>query len=154
MSDLLDTTLPCTSRNHPCPGIKMLIEPQERDLGGFAVRRLLPNAQFRSVGPFVFFDHLGPAELPPRHWHRRQAPPAHRPGDGDLPLRRRAAAPRQPRTKATRLVVIGGAPLGKRTVWWNFVASRRERIEKAKADWQAGRFPPIPDETEGATLPE
>jgi redox-sensitive bicupin YhaK (pirin superfamily) len=36
---------------------------REHDLGGFTVRRLLPHAQQRSVGPFVFFDHIGPAVL-------------------------------------------------------------------------------------------
>ncbi len=45
--------------------VEMIIEPRQRDLGGFYVRRLLPFATRRSVGPFVFFDHLGPAELPP-----------------------------------------------------------------------------------------
>jgi redox-sensitive bicupin YhaK (pirin superfamily) len=37
--------------------------PKSHDLGGFTVRRLLPNARRRSVGPFVFFDHIGPALL-------------------------------------------------------------------------------------------
>jgi redox-sensitive bicupin YhaK (pirin superfamily) len=45
--------------------IELIIEPRQRDLGGFFVRRLLPFAKRRSVGPFVFFDHLGPAEMPP-----------------------------------------------------------------------------------------
>ncbi len=45
--------------------IELLIEPRERDLGGFSVRRLLPFVQRRNVGPFVFFDHLGPADMPP-----------------------------------------------------------------------------------------
>lgn len=45
--------------------VELLIEPRVRDLGGFNVRRLLPFAKRRSVGPFVFFDHLGPAVMPP-----------------------------------------------------------------------------------------
>lgn len=45
--------------------VELLIEPRVRDLGGFSVRRLLPFAKRRNVGPFVFFDHLGPAEMPP-----------------------------------------------------------------------------------------
>lgn len=45
--------------------IQLIIEPRERDLGGFSVRRLLPFPQRRNVGPFVFFDHLGPADMPP-----------------------------------------------------------------------------------------
>ncbi|MEZ5937138.1 MAG: pirin family protein [Hyphomonadaceae bacterium] len=44
--------------------IEIVIDPRPRDLGGFSVRRLLPYAKRRSVGPFVFFDHLGPASLP------------------------------------------------------------------------------------------
>lgn len=40
-----------------------IIEPQTHDLGGFTVGRLLPRASLRSVGPFVFFDHIGPAIL-------------------------------------------------------------------------------------------
>jgi redox-sensitive bicupin YhaK (pirin superfamily) len=57
-------------------------------------------------------------------------------------------------TAGCRLVVIGGQPLGKRIVWWNLAASRRELIEAAKTAWQEGRFAPIPDETELAPLPE
>jgi redox-sensitive bicupin YhaK (pirin superfamily) len=45
--------------------ILRVLEGQPRDLGGFSVRRLLPSAGQRSVGPFVFFDHVGPARFPP-----------------------------------------------------------------------------------------
>jgi redox-sensitive bicupin YhaK (pirin superfamily) len=56
---------------------------------------------------------------------------------------------------ASRVMLLGGAPLdGHRHLWWNFVASSRERIEQAKADWQAGRFAPVPGETEFIPLPE
>ncbi|MDQ6684334.1 MAG: pirin family protein, partial [Pseudomonadota bacterium] len=41
------------------------LHPQVRDLGGFSVRRLLPQASRPSVGPFVFFDHFGPLEVLP-----------------------------------------------------------------------------------------
>jgi len=44
--------------------IKHLIKPHEKDLGGFTVRRLLPYAKQRMVGPWIFFDHMGPAEFP------------------------------------------------------------------------------------------
>lgn len=43
----------------------MLITSREKDLGGFSVRRILPYATHRMVGPFIFFDHIGPAEFPP-----------------------------------------------------------------------------------------
>jgi hypothetical protein len=56
----------------------------------------------------------------------------------------------------SRVMLLGGAPLdGERHVWWNFVASSRERIEKAKDDWKAGRFAKIPgDDKEFIPLPE
>jgi len=53
-----------------------------------------------------------------------------------------------------RVVLIGGAPLGQRFVWWNFVASRKERIAQAAADWRAGRFDAVPGETEFIALPD
>ena len=56
---------------------------------------------------------------------------------------------------AARLMLLGGEPMdGPRHVWWNFVSSKAERIEQAKADWKAGRFPPVPGETEFIPLPE
>jgi redox-sensitive bicupin YhaK (pirin superfamily) len=56
----------------------------------------------------------------------------------------------------THLQLFGGAPMdGPRYIWWNFVSSGRERIEAAKADWKAGRFPKVPgDEEEFIPLPE
>ena len=47
------------------PAIATIIDARSRDIGGFAVRRLLPSAARRLVGPFIFFDHMGPAELAP-----------------------------------------------------------------------------------------
>ncbi len=54
------------------------------------------------------------------------------------------------------VIVVGGAAMdGPRHIWWNFVSSRQDRIEAAKADWQAGRFPLVPgDSTEFIPLPE
>jgi hypothetical protein len=43
----------------------LIIEPRRRDLGGFDVARLLPFAKRRMVGPFIFFDHMGPVDFPP-----------------------------------------------------------------------------------------
>ncbi|MEM8815660.1 MAG: pirin family protein [Pseudomonadota bacterium] len=45
--------------------VKLLIEPKTRDLGEFSVRRALPDRQCQRVGPFIFFDHMGPATFPP-----------------------------------------------------------------------------------------
>lgn len=60
----------------------------------------------------------------------------------------------RPGTRATlrsagggHVMLCGGAPLdGPRHVWWNFVSSRRDRIEQAKRDWQAELFPVVPDD--------
>src|SRR5215471_20647728 len=59
-----------------------------------------------------------------------------------------------------RLMLLGGAPLGERFLWWNFVASSRERIEAAKAQWAAytpsagsRQFPAVPGESEFIPLP-
>ena len=38
------------------------------------------------------------------------------------------------------IMMLGGDPLGERFIWWNFVSSRKERIEQAKADWKEGRI--------------
>jgi redox-sensitive bicupin YhaK (pirin superfamily) len=58
--------------------------------------------------------------------------------------------------RETHLVIVGGAPMdGPRHIWWNFVSSRKERIEQAKADWQAGHFQKVPgDEIEFIPLPD
>jgi redox-sensitive bicupin YhaK (pirin superfamily) len=57
--------------------------------------------------------------------------------------------------RPARLMLMGGAALeGPRYIWWNFVSSRRERIEQAKEDWKLGRFAPVPGETEFIPLPE
>jgi redox-sensitive bicupin YhaK (pirin superfamily) len=54
------------------------------------------------------------------------------------------------------VVVVGGAAMdGPRHIWWNFVSSRKERIEMAKAEWKAGRFDTVPgDAEEFIPLPE
>ena len=46
-----------------CSAVELIIKPREKDLGGFSVRRILPHAKRRTVGPWIFFDHMGPAEF-------------------------------------------------------------------------------------------
>lgn len=56
----------------------------------------------------------------------------------------------------TVMMMLGGEPVGERFIWWNFVSSRKERIEQAKVDWKEGRiilppndnheFIPLPDD--------
>ena len=287
--------------------IRVRIKPREHDLGGFSVRRVLPHALCRMVGPFVFFDHMGPAqfepgqgidvrphphiglatvtylfegsithrdslgvmqeihpgdvnwmtagrgivhsersspdargqghrlhgiqtwialpeadeEIEPCFWHHPSADlPRWRQDGVDLTLIVGTSFGKQSPTRvyspmfylaaefdpgsslslpdehaeravyvvegelwvggeadplragemavltagddvelkakaAARVMLCGGAPLaGARIVWWNFVSSRKDRIEQAKQDWKAGRFPNVPGETEFIPLPE
>jgi len=290
----------CTQAGGP---IELVIEPRPRDLGGFSVRRVLPARERRMVGPFIFFDHLGPAEFPPgegiqvrphphiglatvtylfegemmhrdslgcvqairpgavnlmtagrgivhseragedldshsrlhgiQSWmalpegeEEREPAFAHYPAE-ELPAADHGGAHirvimgeafgqvspvatcaptlylecRMPqgvtlelpetceelaiyvvsgRVRAGQVtlgaglmavaapddglcpealeesvvMVIGGSRLGERHIWWNFVASSKERIEQAKADWKEGRFDPVPDDDESVPLPD
>lgn len=283
--------------------IRRLIPPTEKDLGSFSVRRLLPTAGLNALGPFVFFDHLGPTWFEPGtgidvrphphiglatitylfegeilhrdslghvqpirpkaiNWmtagrgivHSERTPPAVRSAGhtlhalqlwvalpiedeetdpaffhydaaelpefnsadrsvrvmigeafgvrspvktwsptlyvevnlkagssislpdhveeraiylitGELKTRGTALAPHHlvilDRSQGLELVaqedahfvIIGGTPVGQRTIWWNLVASRAELIEKAKQDWNADRFAAVPGETERIPLP-
>jgi redox-sensitive bicupin YhaK (pirin superfamily) len=287
-----------------CDAIETVIVPRTRDLGGFEVRRALPSAQRRMVGPFIFFDQMGPSEfllgagldvrphphiglstvtylfdgeimhrdslgtvLPIRpgelNWmtagrgiaHSERTPPELRSGTrlfgiqswvalsaadeetapafvhydaGDMPvlsdegktvrviagsilgarspvttsspmfyadavLQAGAALPLDPdyderaiytvageidvagdrfgpgqllvfrpgdritvRARSdARVMLLGGEPMdGPRHIWWNFVSSRQDRIEQAKADWKAARFDSVPGESEFIPLPE
>jgi hypothetical protein len=296
-----------TASEPKCTGIsgsiELIIEPKQKDLGGFSVRRILPSPKRRMVGPFIFFDHMGPAEFPPGQGiqvrphphiglatitylfdgeiiHRdslgflqpiqagavnlmtagrgivhseragddlhtasrlhgiqswmalptdmeecepaflhyaagvlpqidvdgvkvrviigeayKQASPVmayspmlyldcqlprestltlpesyrelavyvvsgdvridqHNYADGVMAV---ACSDRQVRLKArenSHVMVIGGEPVGDRHIWWNFVASSRDRIKKAKADWKEGRFDKVPGESEFIPLPD
>jgi len=285
--------------------ILLVIDPRPRDLGGFTVRRLLPAAGSRMVGPFIFLDHMGPALLEPgagmdvrphphislatvtylfegeiihrdtlgteraihagdvnwmlagrgiahsersspaerargvrlhgvQSWvalptaHEEDAPAfAHHPartlpkimrdgaaltviagtaygarspvgvlsptlyvearleagaglgvddghpqravhvaegavrigdrriGPGVMAVLRPGAQVTVEAEEAARLMLVGGAPLdGDRHIWWNFVSSSKERIERAKDDWRNGRFGKVPgDEKEFIPLP-
>lgn len=287
-----------------CGAIQTVLQPREKDLGGFSVRRLFPTTQHKMVGPWIFFDHMGPADFPAGeginvrpHPHINLATVTYlfegeilhrdslgslqaiRPGDinlmvagrgivhsererpevtarahrlhglqlwlalpeaeeecepaflhypsadipqidvGGVPLRvmmgaaygvtspvrsyagalyveahlkpgqrlvlpdatERALYVAGGELKAcgvalpahsmaiidgtsgveveavaeARIALIGGDPVGPRFIDWNFVSSRKARIEQARADWKAGRFPKVPgDETEFIPLPE
>ena len=293
----------------PCPGTPQLstvIDARPRDLGGFTVGRVLPSPARKLIGPFIFFDHMGPAAFPPGrgidvrphphiglatvtylfegeivhrdslgshqpirpgdvNWmtaghgivhsertgtelrrtgsrldglqlwvalplgHEETEPEFHHhpardlpvigvggtrirvlagsafgetspvrtfsplfyadatmPAGSELPLpdehEERAAyivsgsvecghergehgrmlvfAPNVPATLRAitdaRVALIGGAPIdGERHIFWNFVSSSRERIERAKRDWREGRFPKVPgDEREFIPVPD
>ena len=51
--------------SHHSAAIKRIIRPASKSLGGFNVRRALPDTDQQRIGPFVFFDHMGPAEFAP-----------------------------------------------------------------------------------------
>jgi redox-sensitive bicupin YhaK (pirin superfamily) len=50
--------------------------------------------------------------------------------------------------RGARVMLLGGEPVGERFIEWNFVASSKDRIERAKADWRAGRMPLPPGDSE------
>ena len=136
--------------------------------GGVSVRLLVGTA-FGAASPVpgasplfhadVHLDAGTRVALPPEHAERavlvvdgdvevagEPVPPRHLAvvDDGDAIVRASTAA---------RVMTFGGAPVGPRHIWWNFVSSSRERIEAAKADWAARRFAPVPGETERVELP-
>ena len=89
--------------------------------------------------------------------HRRRGRDRRRPASAGRLL---ICAPGDPigvtRSATRDASLLGGAAMdGPRHIWWNFVSSRKERIEQAKADWKLGRFDSVPgDEEEFIPLPE
>ena len=77
-------------------------------------------------------------------------------GEGQMLVFTKGADPVILAKENTTLMLLGGEPLGERYIWWNFVSSRKERIEQAKEDWKQGRiilppndnkeFIPLPDD--------
>ena len=54
---------PIPGNSLSCSAIEHVIVPRAHDIGAFEVRRALPSAQKQMVGPFIFFDQMGPAEF-------------------------------------------------------------------------------------------
>jgi redox-sensitive bicupin YhaK (pirin superfamily) len=75
--------------------------------------------------------------------------------EGQMLVFNQGADPQVLAKENTTLMLLGGEPLGERFIWWNFVSSRRERIEQAKEDWKQGRIllPPT-DNKEFIPLPK
>lgn len=75
--------------------------------------------------------------------------------EGQMLVFNRQAEPVIAAKEKSTLMLLGGEPLGERFIWWNFVSSRKERIEQAKADWKEGRIilPPT-DNLQFIPLPE
>lgn len=74
---------------------------------------------------------------------------------GQMLVFRKNSEPTIQALEQTTLMLLGGEPKGERFIWWNFVSSRKERIEQAKSDWQQGKIilPPN-DNKEFIPLPE
>ncbi|HKJ73688.1 MAG TPA: pirin family protein [Alphaproteobacteria bacterium] len=60
----LPSESPVEGDTKSCKPVQTVVVPRARDIGGFDVRRVLPSAQQRMVGPFVFFDQMGPVTFP------------------------------------------------------------------------------------------
>jgi redox-sensitive bicupin YhaK (pirin superfamily) len=66
-----------------------------------------------------------------------------------------AASPVLHAQEDSHVMLLGGEPLdGERHIWWNFVSSSRERIERAKQDWREQKFEPVPGDSEFIPLPD
>lgn len=79
----------------------------------------------------------------------------HRHAPGRMLLLRRGGGLELRARGDARLLLVGGEPLdAPRHLWWNFVSSSKDRIEAAKADWKAGRFPAVPGDAEFIPLPD
>ena len=74
--------------------------------------------------------------------------------EGQMLVFSKSIDPRILAMEDSTLMLLGGEPLGERFIWWNFVSSRKERIEQAKEDWKQGRIilPPA-DNKEFIPLP-
>jgi len=131
--------------------------------------RLLVGAAFGLTSPVAGATPLFHADVHLTDGARLQLPPEHDERavlviEGDItvedqPIPERHLAVVDPgdavvaASGPARVMTFGGASLGRRYIWWNFVASTQERIEQAKADWAARRFPEIPDEHGRVELP-
>lgn len=75
--------------------------------------------------------------------------------EGQMIVFNKTADPVITASESSTLMLLGGEPLGEKFIWWNFVSSRKERIEQAKADWKEGRIilPPT-DNKEFVPLPD
>ena len=139
------------------PGVAM------RLIAGSAYGRQAPTSVYSPM--FYLAVELEPGatlELPDEHAERalyvvegeiEAAGATH--GAGRMLLFEEGAAAAVRAGSWSRVMLLGGAPLdGPRHIWWNFVSSSLERIERAKADWRDGRFAEVPGDDERIPLPD
>jgi redox-sensitive bicupin YhaK (pirin superfamily) len=141
----------------------------ELELGGVRLRVLAGSAYgatapVRTLSPLFYVDAALSAgaelALPEEHAQRaayvvqgRVACGAERAEPGRMLVHASGAEAVLRAEGPARVVLIGGAPLeGERYMFWNFVASSKERLEEAKGDWKAGRFARVPGD-DGAPMP-
>jgi len=142
------------------------------DHGGAQIRVLAGTAYgatspVKTLSPLFYADVAMPAgcDLPLPGEHEERAAyvvegavecGAERGAPGRMLVFTRGAEVSLRATSESRVVLVGGSPLeGKRHIFWNFVSSSKERIERAKLDWKEERFQKVPgDETEFIPLPE
>ena len=74
--------------------------------------------------------------------------------EGTMLVARTGADVRLRASVPSRVMVVGGEPLGRRHIWWNFVSSSKERIEQAKRDWAEGRMGKVAGDDEFIPLPD
>ena len=79
---------PILGDHRSCDALELVIVPRARDLGGFSVRRALPHGKRQMVGPFIFFDQMGPVQFLAGQGDRRAAASAYRARHRDLSVRR------------------------------------------------------------------
>ena len=150
--------------NHPADALPLL------DAGGCRVR-LVAGEAFGARSPVrthspLFYAHAELARgatlaLPPQHAERAAFVVSgavtcggERFGAEKLLVFTAGGSPALSAAEPVTVMLLGGAPLGKRYVEWNFVSSSRERIEQAKTDWRAGRMKlPDLDDREFIPLP-
>jgi redox-sensitive bicupin YhaK (pirin superfamily) len=149
----------------------------ELELGGTRIRIVMGRAYghaspVTSYSPLLYLDARLPAgatfALPAEHRERAayvvsgsvDVPGDRRDGRGEryeagiLLVAREGAQLELTAREASRVVVIGGEPVGPRHIFWNFVSSSRSRIEQAKEDWRAMRIGKVPGDDEFIPLPE
>jgi redox-sensitive bicupin YhaK (pirin superfamily) len=137
--------------------------------GGVSVR-LLVGTGYGAASPVAGASPLFHADVSLAAASRFALPPEHAERavlvvDGDVEVDGVAVSPRHLAVvdpgdavvssgAGARVMTFGGAPVGTRFIWWNFVSSSQDRIEAAKADWGAHRFGEIPtDHAERVELP-
>src|SRR5260370_34157579 len=71
----IEANEPVCRRGDSTPAVELTMEARARKIDGFSVGRVLPSGARRLAGPFIFFDHIGPAELEPGHGMAVRPPP-------------------------------------------------------------------------------